>query len=311
MEIRHLKLIQTVAETENLTRAAEQLHLSQSALSHQLREVEEELGAPLFLRARRRMVLTAAGERLRQTADRVLCELEKAEAAIADLQGKAGGPLRVTVGCYTCYHWLSPVLKQYREQYPEVEVEILPEASYTPLEYLLDGKLDLALTSDRADLAQVHYQPLFEDEFVGFVAPGHPLAQQGELTAADLASETFIMYNISDEKSTVINEFLRPARVQPRKILRLQLTEAIIEMVKAGMGVGVLAEWAVRPNLERGEVIRLPLRPRLRRTWYVASLKNTALPVYMRAFIDLLRRELPAEFRPVKEMIVPSPGIGG
>ena len=293
MEIRHLKLVQAVAATQNLTRAAEQLYLSQSALSHQLKELEEELDTQIFIRARRKMLLTPAGERLLETAEKVLGELEKAVAVIAHIGKENVGVLRLTTECYTCYHWLSPVLADFKLDYPEVEIDIAPEATNHALEYLLEGKLDLVLTSDWVEDANLQFLPLFEDQLIAFMLPGHPWADKEYITPKDFINESLIMYSVADQHSTILKEFLKPAGVLPKKLLRLQLTEAIVEMVKAGVGVGILAEWAVKPYAEREEVKILPLRPTMQRTWYAVLLKNQEEPSYLNAFIELLRREIP------------------
>jgi LysR family transcriptional regulator for metE and metH len=295
MEIRHLKLVEAVAATQNLTRAAEQLFLSQSALSHQLKELEEELGMQVFIRARRKMLLTPAGERLLETAKKVLCELEKAETAIANLRNGEAGILRLTTGCYTCYHWLSPVLADFQKEFPDVEVDIAPDATYDSTSHLLEGKLDLVLISDREENANLQYQPIFEDRLVAFMPPDHPWAAREHIEAGDFTNTSLIMYSVSDNQSTILNDFFKPAGVSPKKLLRLQLTEAIVEMVKAGVGIGILAEWAVKPYADRGEVQIVPLRPSIRRTWYAVTLKNQEEPSYLKAFIQLLKREIPVK----------------
>lgn len=294
MEIRHLKLVQTVAATGNLTRAAEQLYLSQSALSHQLRELEEEYKTQFFVRARRQMVLTPAGERLLATADKVLCELEKTEVEIARLNNDKAGLLRITTGCYTCYHWLSPALSQYRKEFPSVSIEIIPEASYDPFPHLLGGRVDLVLSSDFVEDANLEYHHLFEDEMIALLSPEHSLAGNDFIRAQDFEHHPLLMYNIPDQNSTVLSDYIKPSGVKPFRILRLQLTEAVMEMAKAGMGIAILAEWAARPYLERGELAGLPLDRPIHRDWYAVVLKNLRTPPYMKAFIEALGKSLNA-----------------
>lgn len=171
MELRHLKLIQAVAVNGNLTRAAEQLFLSQSALSHQLRELEAEVNAQLFVRAKKKMLLTPAGERVLETADKILGELCRLQSDIDRITQADAGTLRLTTGCYTCYHWLSPVLKTYKDKYPRVHVEVIPEATYNAFDYLLEGKVDLVFVSDKPDNPHLHFYPLFEDELMVVISP--------------------------------------------------------------------------------------------------------------------------------------------
>src|SRR5512147_930927 len=145
LEIRHLRLLAAVAQTGSVTEAGKRLHLTQSALSHQLRDAEEKLGAALFLRLGKRMVLTPAGEKLLCSARKVLDELHAAESQIEGLNGGTRGLIRLSTECYTCYHWLPPVLKRFHTRFPKVEVNIDVKSTHHPLEALLDGKLDVAI----------------------------------------------------------------------------------------------------------------------------------------------------------------------
>src|SRR6266571_6531866 len=141
IEVRHLRLVAAVAEMGSLTRAGDHLHLTQSALSHQLRDIETRLGAALFLRVGKRLVLTPAGERLLTSARELLERLQQTELEIRALGKERGGVLRITTECYTCYHWLPPILTHYRRQFPRVEVRIDVDATARPIEMLLAGKI--------------------------------------------------------------------------------------------------------------------------------------------------------------------------
>src|SRR5581483_3382536 len=145
LDIRHLKLLTAVADTGTVTGAVDQLHLSQSALSHQLRDAEERLGVELFLRLGKKMVLTQAGERLLQSARRILQELQSAEAQIRSTNGKVGGIIRLSTQCYTFYHWLPPLLKKFHLKFPRMDVSIDAEATPQPDQWLMKGKLDVAI----------------------------------------------------------------------------------------------------------------------------------------------------------------------
>src|SRR3954469_8468272 len=139
LEVRHLQLVAAVADVGSLTRAGDRLHLTQSALSHQLRDVESRLGAQLFLRLGKRLVLTPAGERLLSSATDVLERLERAEHDIRSIGRDRAGSLRITPECYTCYHWLPPLLLRFRRTFPKVEVRIDVEATHRPVEMILAG----------------------------------------------------------------------------------------------------------------------------------------------------------------------------
>ena len=187
LEIRHLKLVREVSAAGSLTRAGAALHLTQSALSHQLRDIESRLGTALFLRVGKRMMLTPAGERLLRSADEVLATIERTEDAIRQLGGAKRGVLRITTECYTCYHWLPPLLKRYRRAHPLVDVRIDAAATAAPIAHLLDGRLDLAIVSDPVRDRRIVVTPLFDDEMVVIVEPRHPLASRSYVRPEDLA----------------------------------------------------------------------------------------------------------------------------
>jgi LysR family transcriptional regulator, regulator for metE and metH len=289
LEVRHLTLVETVAKEGGLTKAANRLHVTQSALSHQLRDIEDKLGTPLFLRLNKRMLLTQAGERLLSSAPLVLEELKRAEEDIQQIALHREGIVRISTECYTCYHWLPRVLKHFNRQFPRVEVRIVAEATRRPIQALLDGRLDLAITSSPTRNRKLTFKPLFKDELVAIMSPDHSLASRPYLTAKDFAGEHLLVYSVPKEELTVFQKFLLPAGVSPRHISRVELTEAIVEMVKAGLGIGVMARWAVAPQVESGSLRALSLTARgLHRQWSAAIIRNKATPSYLLKFAELL-----------------------
>ena len=293
LEVRHLKLVRSVNTHGSLTRAGAELHLTQSALSHQLRDIELRLGSALFLRVGKRMVLTPAGEQLLRSAVEVLATIERTEEAIRRMAVAGGGVLRISTECYTCYHWLPSLLKEYRRAHPRVEIQVVGEATQHPLPYLLDGRLDLAIVSDPVRDRRLVTRRLFDTEMVVIVAPRHALATQPYVRVEDFADETLIIYPPKEE-SSVYQEVLVPAGVRPAELQQIQLTEAIIELVKAGLGIAVLARWAVAPHVKAGTLRAVPLTRRgYRRTWSAATLKDMARVPYVRNFIDLVARHPP------------------
>ena len=290
LEIRHLKLVEAIAETGSVTRAGNRLHLTQSALSHQLRDAEQQLGAALFVRRNRQMTLTAAGERLLRSARAVLEELARAEEEIqsGSASATARGLLRLSTECYTVYHWLPPRLKLFQRRFPAVEFQLEIDATDNPYEALLEGKLDLAIVCTPIRNRRIHYTPLFEDEVVLIVPPGHRLAGKTYAAPCDLAAETlFVVPPKSD--STLLTKILAPVGVVPRRVQEVALTDAIIEMVRGGMGVASLARWAVAPQLKSGELIGLRVTDQgWKRTWSAAQLRDKNAPAYLEEFIRLL-----------------------
>src|SRR5207248_2015937 len=249
LEVRHLKLVAAVADVGSLTRAGDRLHLTQSALSHQLRDIEARLGAPLFLRVGKRLVLTPAGERLLASARDVLERLERAEHDIREMSRDRAGLLRITTECYTCYHWLPPLLLHYRRTFPRVEVRIDVNATGRPVEMLLAGKIDLAVVSSPVADRRLATRAVFEDELVVVASRRHRFAQQTHVKLADMRDETLFVYPPKEESSVLQNTLL-PGGAAPARGEEVLLTEARIELVKAGLGVAVLARWAVQPVVD-------------------------------------------------------------
>jgi LysR family transcriptional regulator for metE and metH len=302
LEIRHLRLVAAIAETGSVTRAAERVYLTQPALSHQLRDIEGRLGVPLFRRAGKRMVPSAAGERVLASARRILADLQTVENEIA--REAAGGPdglIRLTTECYTCYHWLAPVLATFHAQWPNIEVQVVAEATRRSLRALAAGEIDLAVTTRAPRTKRFRYAPLFVDEMVLIVPPGHDLASKPYIEPHDLEGRPLVLYTMPEEESTLLMEVLRPAQVQPGRIHWVQLTEAIIELVKAGVGVGALATWAVAPHIATGQLVAVPLRRGgLLRQWHVATRADRPLADYQAAFIEMVRQ---ASFIPRPELV--------
>jgi LysR family transcriptional regulator for metE and metH len=289
LELRHLKLVIELSETGSATRAAERLHVTQSAVSHQLREIEARLGTRLFLRVGKRMLSTAAGERVLRSARSIIGSVEQIEDDVRRLAGHGEGVLRVCAECHTGYHWLPPLLQAFEQRHPRIEVQIAVECTMTPIESLLDGKLDVALVTRAVTDPRIRRRPLFTDEHAAIVAAHHPLASRTYLAPADLASETLLLYSASLETSFTIREVLRPAGVMPARVQFVQLTEAILEMVKAGRAVSVLPTWSIQPALRAGTVRAIRLTRRgVHRQWSAATLVAREDPPFLSYFLDLL-----------------------
>jgi LysR family transcriptional regulator for metE and metH len=291
LEVRHLSLVKAVAESGSISRAGVRLHLTQSALSHQLRSIEEQLGVRLFHRHNRRMVLSKPGERLLESANQILADLEHAEADIKRIADEKEGLLRISMECYTTYHWLPPILRVFNRKFPKVDVQIIAEATAHPAEFLVARKLDLAIVPDVLRERQINLSPLFQDKLVAVMSPDHPLARKAYLRPQDFADEPLFLYSDREkvEKWTFYNKFLAPAGVVPRQITYIQLTEGMIEMAKAGLGIAVLAHWAVGPEIRRKQVKAIPLsRTGFTRHWCAATLKSAMRPLYLDEFIRLL-----------------------
>jgi len=298
LEIKHLRLVSAIARAGSVTRAGDVLNLSQSALSHQLRDIEDRLGTPLFHRVGKRMVLTPAGDSLLRAAIQVLDIVERTEHEIRSAGRTDAGRLRITTQCYTAYHWLPGLLKEYRLRHPHVEVQVDADATPRPIKSLLDGRIDLAIMSDRVRDRRLATRPLFEDELLVIMAPNHRLAGRAVVEPHDLADETVIIYPPKEE-STLLQRVLIPAGVTPRALQQVQLSEAIVELVKAGLGVATMARWAVDPYVRVGALRTARLtRKGFRRRWDAVMLRDMAGTAFAKDFIDLIVRRSPVRAEP-------------
>jgi LysR family transcriptional regulator, regulator for metE and metH len=294
LEVRHLRLVVAIAETGSVTRAGGRLHLTQSALSHQLRDMEDRLGTRLFHRVGKRMVPTPAGEAVLRSASRVLDLLQRTEEDVRRSAGGRHGTVRIATECYTCYHWLPALLKEYRIAHPGIEVQVGVAHTNAPFEALLNGKLDVAIMSDRVRDRRVVSKPLFEDDMLVIVPPEHRLAERRFVRLEDFAEETLLVYPPKEE-STVGNYILSRAGVAPAAIQEVALTEAIIELVKAGLGIAVLAEWAIAPYVRARSLCAIPLTARgYRRHWSAVVLRAMADAPHIRDFVAVLAKQSPS-----------------
>lgn len=287
--LHHFRLVDAIVKEGTLTRAAETLHLTQSALSHQLKELELEIGIPVFYRKGKRLELTSEGTRFLHTAERVLAELTSLEADMRDIKEGEAGTLRVTTQCYTAYHWLPRIIKYYKSVCPGVNIHVVSAATYLPLEYLLRGDLDIAIVRNKVDNPRIKYEPIFEDRVYAILSRNHPLASRTHFRVEDFqGQELFLPFNDPASGNVpVIENLMKTHHVTPRHLHRIHYTDAIIEMVDANLGISTLADWIVQPYLETRDIVAIPLPPEVaNRTWCAATCKDT---LAIRNFLDCLK----------------------
>ncbi len=291
IELRHLRLLQAVAESGGLTAAAERLHLTQSAVSHQLKALEDALGMPLVERAVRPRGLTAAGRRLLALAYATLPQVHAALCDLAKLKDGDAGELRIAVECHTCYDWLMPAMDTYRDVWPGVELDLLGGFQADPVGLLLDQQADLVITSESAPRAGVVTLPLFGFEMLALLPPGHPLAEKKWLAPADFAGHTLITYPVPEDRLDLVRRVLAPAGVRPPR-REAQLTVAILQLVASRRGLAALPAWAVAPYLERGYIVARPIgKHGLWAELHAAVRAADAARAFVVDFIDTVKRE--------------------
>lgn len=259
IELRHLRTLTALRDGGTLVSAAERLHLTQSALSHQLAELEGRLGCTLFIRKSKPPRFTSTGHRLLQLADELLPMVRSAERDIARLVGGQAGRLFISIECHSCFQWLIPALDRYRNEWPEVELDLSSAFNFAPLPALARGDLDLVITSDPVSLGGIAYEPLFRFEAMVALAPDHRLRDRPFIVPDDLAEETLITYPVDRNRLDIFTRFLDPADVEPRELRTAELTPMLMQLVATGRGVASLPNWALTEYLERNYVIVKPL----------------------------------------------------
>lgn len=302
LDIRHLQALIALAETGNLSKAARRLHLSQPALSHQIKTIEQHLEVLLFERKSVPLRLSPAGERLLGSAyevTKILLESERDIARIA--QGKAG-QLRIAVECHSCFDWLMPAMDAFREGWPEVEMDLVSGFQPDPVGLLASDEADLVIVSKAAPRKEIVIEPLFRYEVLALVARQHPLARKDYLTASDFAKETLITYPIPDDRIDIVREVLGPAGIDPVRRTAM-LTVAILQLVASRRGISAMPAWAVQPYLDKGYVDPRRVRKQgVTACLYAATTRVLAQTAYMKEFITTMRKVSFATLKGISEV---------
>lgn len=255
LELRHLRTLAALRDTGSLVEAAERVFLTQSALSHQLKELEDRLGCPLFVRKTRPVRFTSAGKRLLRLADEMLPLLHGAQRDLERLAGGEAGRLHMAIECHSCFDWLLPAINRYRESWPDVELDIASGFNFAPLPALGRGDLDLVITADPLRDLDVTYYPLFSYEAQLAVAQNHRLAGRPWVEPEDLRGEVLICYPVDRSRLDIFTSFLDPAGVEPARIRTAELTAMMIQLVASGRGVTCLPNWALHEYLKNDYVV--------------------------------------------------------
>ncbi len=290
LEVRHLRTLVALRDSGSLVRAAQLLNLTQSALSHQIKLLEDRYCQPLFERKSVPPQFTAVGERLLALADAMLPQVEGAERDIARLVLGQGGQMRIAVECHTCFDWLMPAMDAFRTRWPEVELDIVSGFHADPVGLLHQGRADVAIVSEvDADEAGVDYHALFGFEIRALLANTHPLVAKPHLVAQDFADQTIITYPVPDEMLDLIRQVLEPAGVRPPR-RTTELTVAMLQLVASGRGVAALPLWAVQSYLDRGYVTARPIGSNgLRGELHAACLPSLSAKPYLQDFVQVTR----------------------
>lgn len=259
IELRHLKTLVALRDTGSLVEAADRLFLTQSALSHQLKDLEDRLNCTLFIRKTKPARFTSTGRRLLNLADEVLPMFKLAERDVARLIGGEVGRLHICIECHSCFQWLVPCIDLYRSNWPEVELDLTGGFNFAPLPALARGDLDLVITSDPIELPGIRYVPLFRYEALLAVSPHHRLAQKAFIEPEDLKDEVLIVYPVDRDRLDIFTYFLDPADVEPASLRTAELTPMMVQLVASGRGVASLPNWTLAEYSSTDTIVAKPL----------------------------------------------------
>lgn len=290
LELRHLRTLQSLQQTGSLSAAADALHVTQSALSHQIKELEERLGLPLFERKSRPLRFTEAGRKLLALADTVLAAVQRSEQELRRLRSGNAGRLHLAIECHSCFDWLMPAVDQFRSGWPEVELDFSAGFHFEPLPALAAGDLDLVVTADPVPLRGIEYLPLFRYESLLVMAPDHALTASAQIHPQDLADQVLITYPVERSRLDIFTRFLQPAGIEPAAVRTAELTLMVVQLAASGRGVACLPNWAINDYGERGLIAARPLGAGLWSELLFAVRSGDREQPYVQAFVDAARR---------------------
>ncbi len=294
LELRHLRSLAAIAETGKLVQAAGRVHLTQSALSHQMRALEAHYGILLFQRTGAGLRFTPAGQRLLQLARVTLEAVAGAERDLARLQGDTRGDLRIALECHTCFDWLMPVMDEFRGRWPEVEVDLLAGFHSDPLELLKGGRAELVIGSQKPRGRDYVALPLFRFEILAVLPLEHRLRGKRRIEAADLKGETLITYPVPEERIDLIRQVLKPAGIRLARRTS-ELTVAILQLVASRRGIAALPNWGVRNYVDLDYVIARRIGARgLWSDLHAVVPRALAGRPYVGEFVDIIRSKCAA-----------------
>lgn len=300
IELKHLKTLNSLRDTGSLTATATALHLTQSALSHQIKDLEARIGGQLFLRKTRPVRFTSEGEILLKLADDILPRLARAENELASLKEDVNGRLHMAIECHSCFQWLMPALREYQVAWPSVTLDFSSGFGFEPLPALMNGELDLVITSDIQPRSEVHYEPLFDFEMRLVTATNHPLANKPSIEPDDLKDQTMLSYPVQKNRLDVVKHFLQPAGVEPAKWKQADNTLMLVQMVSAGLGVAALPNWAISEFSRQGLITSIPLGNGLWRRLFAATRHSDKSKRYLQAFFNTARQQSKSHLEGIK-----------
>jgi len=292
LEFRHLRTIRAIHLAGGVARAADILNITQSALSHQLKGLEEQCGVELFARRTKPLRLSAAGLKMLRLAEEVLPRVEALEEEFRALIAGKSGRLHIAIECHACFDWLFPVLERFRHAWPDVDVDIRPNLAFAALPALAREEVDVVISSDPDRADGISFTPLFDYEPRFIAAASHPLAQKAFIEAEDFRDEVLITYPMDRTRLDIFTGLLNPARVEPRLVRPVELTAVILLLVASNRGVAVLPDWVLREVKYSSDYVTRPVTAQgLTKRLYAATREEDTVKPFMAHFLRLARTE--------------------
>ena len=293
IELKHLRTILAIHKTGSLQRATEQLNMTQSAISHQLRYIREQIGVELFVPETRPLKLSPEGLELIEAAERILSEVDKLKSRFVDLRSGQTGRMFIAIECHACFEWLFPVLNLFRDHHSNVNVDIKPGLAFKAIEALQNEEVDLVISADPEELAGIEFHELFTYEPIFIASRNHPLSKRPYIDAEDFADQNIITYPVPKERLDLFNLLLLPAGIEPLSIRQIELTSVILLLVSANKGVSVLPDWVLQSSRETDHLTQKRLTKKgTSRKLYAAVRRRDSEKLYIKTFLSLSKNIL-------------------
>lgn len=292
MEVKYFRLIKTIAEEGNIANSSDRLFLTQSALSHQLKEMEHQLGFKVFHRTRNQWKLTEEGSALHKLAEDVLSTIEKGFNDIQEIRTGSKGVIKLSTECYSFYQGLSGFIQKMGLLYPEIEVDLILEATHQPISKLLSSAIDIAIVTSKPSSILLSSNEIFEDEIFVLMHREHPLVKVEYIDTGHFSDLHLIIHSFPMETVSVHEKFLKPNNITPAKISAIPLTEVSMEMVNANMGVMCVPKWAIKSfKISSDLVFKRIGKNGLKRTHYLVVRKADEGKKYINDFISNFKED--------------------
>ncbi|MBT5575379.1 MAG: LysR family transcriptional regulator [Alphaproteobacteria bacterium] len=288
LELRHLRSIKAIHDMGGLAKAADILNITQSALSHQIKGLEDRVGMDLFVRRSKPLKLSMAGIKMLKLAERILPEIAQLEEDFRGFESGMTGRLHIAIECHACFEWLFPILNVFRDYHSNVDIDIKPGLAFNALPALAAGEVDLVISADPEDLPNIEFHELFSYKPVFVCAKEHPLAEKPFIEASDFAEQTVITYPVPLERLDLFSQLLIPANITPLLIRKIELTSIILLLVGANKGVSVLPDWVLRSTADTNQILQKQLTSRgMSRSLYAAVRTQDGHKPFVQTFLNL------------------------